>query len=126
VSTQGIILIITAALVTGGGNMILRAGLLRAGGFNPTDGQLLAGLFRIFTEPLVLGGFSMYVLAALLWFWIQSTERLGTSYVLLVATTFTTVTIGSIVFFHEPISFMKVVGIGVILAGIAIVGLNAG
>jgi len=120
-SSQGLIIVCLAAVLTVASNLMLRAGVVRAGGFNPTSGTVFEALVQLTQQPLVLIGLAAYALAALVWFRVISTENLNTCYPILVGLTFTFVTLGATLFFREPVSWIKVMGLGMIFLGIAIV-----
>ena len=114
---QGLLLVVLSALGTVAGNLMIRAGLARAGGMGLSAAKVAA----VFLEPLVAGGLALYGTAALIWFRVVSTEELSTSYPLLVSLTFILVTLGAVFFFGEKISLQKLVGLAVILVGIVVI-----
>lgn len=120
-SSQGFMFIIIAALMTAASNLMLRAGITRAGGFAISLSSLGQDLIDIARQPLVVIGVIFYGLAALVWFRVVSTENLNTSYPVLVGLTFTLVTIGATLIFREPISVPKAIGLGLIFIGIVVV-----
>jgi len=120
-SERGLLLVGLAALLTVASNLMLREGVTRAGGFGLSLDSLVSDLLRLARQPLVLAGLTLYATTALLWFRVISTENLNSSYPLLVGLTFVLVTLGATVFFHEPVSWQKVLGLGVILVGIVLV-----
>lgn len=120
-SASGLSLVVLAAFCTVVANLSLRAGILRVGSFSLSVSTLGSQLFALARQPAFLFGFILYGLAALVWFRIVSTEHLSTSYPVLVSLTFVFVTVGSMLFFHEGISWQKVLGLAVILTGIVLV-----
>jgi multidrug transporter EmrE-like cation transporter len=100
---------------------MIRAGILSAGGFNLSLNTLKSQTSVLVRQPLFLGGFIIYAVAAIIWFRVLSTENLSTSYPLLISLTFLLVTVGASFFFHEQISLQKVLGLTIILAGIVVV-----
>jgi multidrug transporter EmrE-like cation transporter len=120
-SNRGLFLVALAALTTVAGNLLMRGGVLNAGGLKLTGAGLFAQLFGLAKQPLFVSGVFLYGLSALIWFSVISSEQLSTAYPILVSMTFVLVTAGSVVFFHEGVSAFKAVGIIVILAGIWIV-----
>ena len=120
-SERGLLLVGLSALLTVASNLMLRSGVMRAGGFGLSLDSLVSDLLRLARQPLVLAGLTLYATTALLWFRVISTENLNSSYPVLVGLTFVLVTLGATVFFHEPVSWQKVLGLGVILAGIVLV-----
>lgn len=108
-------------------NLMLRAGIDAAGGF-AFGGvvELAIAVAKLFLQPLFAIGFVAYFLASLVWFRVIATEPLSLAYPILVSLTFTLVTAGAVVFFNESLSVQKVIGLAIILLGIAIISLEKG
>lgn len=123
---RGLLLVVFTAVLTVASNLMLRDGVTRAGGFAPSSVYLITDLLRLARQPLFVGGVALYATAALVWFRVISTENLSSSYPLLVSLTFVLVTLGAAVLFREPLSWRKVLGLGVILAGIVLVARAGG
>jgi multidrug transporter EmrE-like cation transporter len=126
-SATGFLLVLLTAGLTMAANLMLRAGIDAAGGFfasGVTD--LLFGLMKLFIQPLFTVGFVAYFLASIVWFRVVATEPLGLAYPVLVSLTFALVTAGAVLLFSEPLTLRKVVGLAVILAGIAIISIEKG
>jgi multidrug transporter EmrE-like cation transporter len=120
-SLQGILFVGIAALMTAAANLMMREGVVRAGGFALALHTLLRDLTHLARQPLFDIGVLLYGLASLVWFRIVSTENLNSSYPLLVSLTFISIAVGATLVFREPLSLQKIVGIGVILIGIILV-----
>jgi multidrug transporter EmrE-like cation transporter len=120
-TTQGITLVLTSAGLTAAANLMMRRGVLNAGGLSLAPAQFRSSLLALAHQPLFVAGVVLYGLAALIWFRVLSVEPLSTSYPVLVALTFLLVTGGAAVFFHESLAIQKVAGIGIILLGIVLV-----
>jgi|FLYL01.1.fsa_nt_gi multidrug transporter EmrE-like cation transporter len=118
---RGLWLVILSSLCTVVANLMMREGILRNGSFMLSLQTLRSQIFSLTRQPLFVLGVVFYGLAALIWFDVLSRENLSASYPLLVSLTFVLVTVGAIVFFHEQISWQKVVGLGIILLGIVLV-----
>jgi multidrug transporter EmrE-like cation transporter len=120
-SERGMLFVGLSALLTVASNLMLREGVKRAGGFGLSLGRLASDLLSLARQPLLIVGLALYAASALVWFRVISTEKLNSSYPVLVGLTFVLVTLGATVFFHEPISWQKVLGLGLILTGILLV-----
>ena len=120
-TTRGLGLVVLSALLTVASNLMLRGGVTRAGGLALSLNTLAGDLLKLAAQPLFMTGLTLYGTAALVWFSVLSTENLNTSYPLLVSLTFILVTLGATMFYREPISWQKVLGIGVILTGIILI-----
>lgn len=118
---RGLTLVGAAAVLTASGNLLLRSGVTRAGGFALSPDHLVADSLRLLRQPVFLAGFALYFTAAAVWFRVISTEQLSSSYPLVVSLTFLCVTVGAAVFFHEHLSLQKLLGLGIILLGIIVV-----
>jgi multidrug transporter EmrE-like cation transporter len=120
-SLQGIVWVGIAALMTVAGNLMMREGVVRAGGLALAFPTLFRDLTHLARQPLFDIGVLLYGFASLVWFRIVSTENLNSSYPLLVSLTFIFVTIGATIIFKEPLPLQKIAGIGVILLGIILI-----
>ena len=121
-TTAGWWLVLLTAGFTASSNLLLRAGIDRAQGFELSPDQLLRCLRSLAAQPLFDLGFVLLGLAALAWFRIVSAETLSTAYPLFISLVFVFVTLGAAVLFRESISLRKLGGLGVILIGIFLVG----
>jgi drug/metabolite transporter (DMT)-like permease len=119
-TATGIVLVAIAAVLTAAANILLRVGVLRAGGFGASERGIAADLFALLQDPLFVLGGTLYALAALVWFRVISTEYLSAAYVLLIASTFVLVAVGGRFLLHEPFTLQRTIGLFVILVGIMI------
>ncbi len=120
-SARGLVLLLSSALATVAANLLLRAGVLRAGGFRLEGSGLVRQALALAFQPLFIAGVLFYILAAVVWFAVISMEQLSTAYPMLVSLTFVLVTTGAVLFFQEIVSWQKAVGIAIILIGIVLV-----
>lgn len=118
---RGWSLVLLSALLTVGANLLLRTGIQRANAFAGNLAQLPHELLRLAGQPLFDLGFILYAGAALVWFRVVAKEPLSTAYPLLVSITFLLVTLSAAALFHEPMTWRKLVGLGVVLAGILLI-----
>ena len=126
-SSTGLLLVIVTAALTMVANLLLRSGIDAAGGFTLGGlGTTIAALIKLFMQPKFLVGFVLYFMASVVWFRVVATEPLSVAYPLLVSCTFTLVTAGAVVVFSEPLSARQVLGLVVILAGIALISVQKG
>ena len=126
-SGTGLLLVLLTAALTMAANLLLRAGIDGAGGFSLGGvTATLHALGRLFVEPRFLIGFVLYFLASVVWFRVVATEPLSLAYPILVSCTFTLVTAGAVVAFREPLTLRQIVGLAVILAGIALISFEKG
>jgi len=119
---EAFVLVMLAALLQAGATLLFRGGVLNGGGLS-LDSSFILQLSRLATQPLFLSGTILYAAAALVWFATFSLADLSVSYPILVAATFILVALGALFFFQEVISTVKVLGMIVIVVGIALVAL---
>jgi|SRR6478672_5474343 len=125
-STSGILLVLLTAALTMSANLLLRAGIDASGGFSFGGvPALVRGLIHLFMEPRFALGFIIYAAASVVWFRVVATEPLSVAYPILVSLTFGLVTTGAVLFFGEPLSLRKVIGLLTILGGIMIISAGA-
>lgn len=120
-SFNGFFLVFLTAGLTVAANLLLRAGVLRAGGFATDITNLGSSFISLVKEPFFDIGFILYGLASLVWFKVISTEPLNLAYPILVSLTFLFVTLCASFFFREVLTVRQIVGLGIIIAGIIIV-----
>lgn len=120
-SNSGWILVLISSTLAVAANLMLRAGVDRAGGFGTPSTSLVIAFFNLTKQPFFDIGIIMYGLATLVWIKILSNEPLSVAYPILVSITFTLVTLGAVLIFHETISTHKILGLLVIFAGLVII-----
>ena len=123
----GLFLVLMAALLSTASNLMMRAGIDAAGGFTPaTLQEAFWALLKLFVHPVFIIGFVAFILANVTWFRTIASEPLSAAYPALVGLTFVFLTSGAAAFLNEPITFRKIMGLGVILAGILLISLEKG
>jgi multidrug transporter EmrE-like cation transporter len=120
-TTQIFLLVLGSALLTACANLMMRHGLVLAGGLSIQGDGLPGLMLRLARQWTFVLGLTAYALAALVWFRVLSVAQVSTSYPILVGLTFVMVSVGAVLWFRESINFLKVVGVAVILAGIVLV-----
>lgn len=118
---HGLLLIILTAVMTAAGNLMMREGILRAGGFSLSPATFMEDVLRLVRQVVFDIGVILYAMASIVWFKVISMENLSTSYPLVVAMTFLLVTYGCSFWFHETISFQKILGMLMVLLGIIVI-----
>jgi multidrug transporter EmrE-like cation transporter len=113
---------VAAAILTAVANVLIRAGILRFGGFSPsTVADIIQQFVGLLSQPLFVAGFALYFVAALIWFRTIAVAPLSVAYPLLVGLTFIAVTAGAVLVWGEPLTLRKLIGVAVILLGIVLV-----
>jgi len=116
-SWVGFVLLLLTALLMAVANLLIKNGIVRAGGFSPS----LLALFQLFRQPALVVGVLLTGISALLWFRILAGQKLSTCYPLFVSLTYLFITLGAFYFLHEKVSIQKLVGLVVIIIGITVV-----
>jgi len=112
-----LLVLLLAICITVAGEMMLKEGLNRVGGFAFQWDKIV----RTFTNWLVLVGFLLIFSASILWLVVISKIDLSVAYPMLGFSYVITV-IASWLILHEPLTWQKVVGSIVISLGVALVG----
>ena len=120
-TVRGLLLVGCSALLTAMANLLLRGGILQFGEFSLTLGRMKDQLVALCMQPMFIAGVFFYGLAALVWFSVVAIEELSLSYPMLVGLTFILVALGAMLFFHENLSWQRLIGMATILAGIVVV-----
>ena len=113
----GFTLLVITALCMAVANLLMKTGIMAAGGFSPS----VSALLRLCRQPVFVFGFALTGIAALMWFRILATQKLSTCYPLFVSLTYTLITLAAFYFLHEKISVQKMAGLVAIVAGITAV-----
>jgi multidrug transporter EmrE-like cation transporter len=117
VTVGGFLLLFVTAACMAVANVLLKVGVEHAGGVRLS----LTPIFALIRQPAFVGGFLLTALAAVMWLYILSTQKLSTCYPLFVSLTYTLITVGAFYFLHEKISTQKLIGLLIIVAGITTV-----
>jgi len=104
--------------MTATANLLMRHGLLSAGGISLQSDSHITMVLNIIKQVPFDIGFIMYGLAAIVWFRVLSIAQVSSSYPILVALTFMLVSVGAMIFFKDTFSLQKGLSILVILIGI--------
>lgn len=111
------LLIIISILLGAFAQIVMKLGSSQA----VSDGlSICAQLLRYFTNLPILMGFLLYTLSAVLWIFAISRVQLSVAYPM-VALSYVLVVFLSYLFFHEPVSALRILGLGVIVIGVVII-----
>jgi len=86
-------------------------------------GPILKALPRIFTDPAVLFGISIYILSTVLWLWVLSKVPLSFAYPC-ISVSYVIIIIAGKFIFKERIDGWKIAAIILILAGVIALGFS--
>lgn len=102
-------------------NILLKKGVLSFGGLSGEKTKIMLELTKAATNPLIIIGLVLYGLSFLIWLRVLSFNDLSKSYPIFAACVFLLTTLGSISFLNEHVSFLRIIGIAIMLVGIFIV-----
>lgn len=106
-------------LLTVYGQLVIKWQVLRAGEL-PSDGtEKLYFLLHLLLNPWVISAFFAALLASVTWMAAMTKLPLSHAYPLM-SLAFILVILFSSMIFHEPITSLKVIGIALVMAGLAI------
>lgn len=101
------------------GQLVIKWQVVGAGAFPEALPDRLEFLFRLMLNPWVISAFVAALLASIAWMAAMTKLPLSHAYPL-TSLTFVLVLVLSPVFFHEPLSTLKIVGMALVVLGIAI------
>lgn len=106
-------------LLTCYGQLVIRWRIPMHGAMPESFFQKVIFLLSLYLDPFVLSGFIGAFVAGL--FWMATLTKLPLSHAYpFVALTFAVVLFGSVFFFHEALTWPKVIGVALIISGIAV------
>lgn len=118
--TGRFLLIFTPIIIAAAGQLVLKLGMNKIGGFNFAQTSLLSFFSKILTTPLVILGLFLYGLSASLWLVVLSREKLSFVYPM-VAFSYVVTVILSVVILREEVPWLRWVGLGIICLGIFLI-----
>lgn len=99
------------------GIFFLKTGVVSLGDINFTVNMIPNFLYQIITTPMIILGIFLLASSSVSWLYALSQENLSKIYPIL-SLNFVIVAILSFLFFQEQLSFLRVVGIGIICMGV--------
>jgi len=115
--------VLLTILFTVYGQIILKARILRAGSFPPALHEKVSFIANLFLDPWILSCFAAAFVASLCWMLAMSRLQLSYTYPF-TSLSFVFVLILSSIFFQEPVTLAKVIGLVFIICGIVITSLG--
>lgn len=117
--TRDIIFLLLAAGTTGAlGNFLLKVGVNQIGNFDLALSALVSTLGKLGTNGAVIIGFIFYGLSSFLYLKLLAGADVTKIYPITVAYMFIALLVLGSLFLKEPLTVTKILGMGVILAGI--------
>jgi multidrug transporter EmrE-like cation transporter len=108
-------------LLTVYGQLVIKWQVLAAGAFPEASGEKMLFLARLLINPWIVSALAAALAAAVTWMAAMTKLDLSHAYPFL-STVFVLVPVASVLMFNEPVTTPKIVGLALIVAGIAIGG----
>lgn len=108
-------------LLTVYGQIVIKWQVLAAGAFPESPGEKALFLGRLLINPWIVSALAAALAAAVTWMAAMTRLDLSHAYPFL-SSVFVLVPFFSILLFHEPLSSAKVIGLGLVVAGIVVGG----
>ncbi|MSQ15068.1 MAG: multidrug resistance protein [Dehalococcoidia bacterium] len=102
------------------GELLLKHGMNKVGVLSLQPEQILPSLLKVFTTPPIVLGFSSIFLGSIFWLAVISRVPLSYAYPML-STSYVIVVVASWLLLGEQLTQMRIAGVLVICAGVAIV-----
>ncbi len=125
-SRQVLALVALSAVLPAVANLLLRHGVVQAGEPSFLGRRGFDTAARLAQQPAFLLGSVLYGAAAVVWFRVLAIAEVSTTFPILVGLIFALVCSGAGWLFHESMPAVRVLGIFVILAGIALIARSQG
>ena len=127
-SVAGTLWLLGCSLAVVLANVILRISIQRSGVEIFADGlsALPSDIFRLLLEPRFPFAIACYGVAMLIWFRLLATEPLGIVYPMLACLTFVGVSLAGAFAFSESLGPWKIIGLGLMVAGLLVLSHGQG
>lgn len=118
-----IFLIVMTSLTASLGNSLLKKGATLSGE-NKQELLQARHIPRTFLQPAILAGVFIYGMSQLFWITVLRVADLSLVYPLQIGLNFTLIMLAAWIYFKEPVSKAKMLGVGMIFAGIVVMTLS--
>ena len=113
---QAVLIVLACTLMVGAAQVLIKLGANRLG-----EAGLMQTLLGILTIPQLFAGYFLYGIFAVLLIYALRHGELSILYPL-IALGYVWVSILSVLVFHETMNGMKIAGVAIIIAGVAVLG----
>jgi multidrug transporter EmrE-like cation transporter len=115
----GYVYIFGTILFTIVGQLLIKWQMAKAGQLPNALGKKLLFILSCFTNPFIIFGFASALIASICWMAAMTKFDLSYAYPFM-SLSFVLVLILSALLFHEPVTIYKILGLGLIVAGIIV------
>lgn len=116
---HNLLLILSSVSLNAFAQLFIRKGMLKIGEISFNFEQIVKMVLAVFTNIYLLSGMFSYVLSVILWMIVLSKVNVSLAYPL-GSVGYIITTVLAYLFFNEPITFQKVLGIIIICIGVFI------
>ena len=102
------------------GQFLLKVGVNRIGGIAFKRAELVSTVGKIATQPFIVVGILLFVLSMVIWLAVLSKMELSRAYPM-VSISYVLVALMARYFLGEPLAWIRLIGIAVILVGVILV-----
>lgn len=113
-------LLITSVFFNVTANILLKTGVKSFGGISGQKAKIFEELTKAAVNPFIIFGLGLYGLSFVIWLRVLTFNDLSRAYPIFATIVFMLTTIGSVVFLKETVSFLRFLGIIIMLLGIYI------
>lgn len=113
--------ILPVAILVAYSQIIVKWRMLTLGvGSIAQDGGVLIKLWHYLTDPYIFSAYAAALIGSFLWLYVVARLPLALAFPVYQGVTFALVVAGSVIILNEPLNWMKVLSIALILIGISI------
>ena len=113
-------LLITSVFFNVTANILLKTGVKSFGGISGQKAKIFEELTKAAVNPFIIFGLGLYGLSFVIWLRVLTFNDLSRAYPIFATIVFMLTTIGSVIFLKETVSFLRFLGIIIMLLGIYI------
>src|SRR3990170_4759113 len=117
---RALLILVVGLCFSVAGELMLKGGMNKVGVLSFRPENFITGLWRTFTEPLVLVGFVSVFLASIFWLGVISRIPLSLAYPMM-SLSYVVVVAASALLLREQITPTRVLGVAIIIAGVYVV-----
>lgn len=114
-------LLLTSVILNVTGNILLKKGVTAMGGLSGEKTRFVSELMKAALTPQILIGLALYGCSFIIWLRVLTFNDLSKSYPIFASIVFLLTTVGSVIFLKESVSYARILGTIVIIAGIFVV-----
>ena len=114
-------LLVLSVILNVTANILLKKGVVIAGGISGDRVSLIADLIKVAFSPYIIGGLILYGFSFIIWLRVLSFNDFSRAYPIFATFVFLLTTLGSIKFLNEDVSIMRFTGMVIMLIGIYVV-----